>query len=239
MWDTITGECIKIIPAHADPVSCVQFVMDGSFFASGSYDGLIRLWDTKTGHCLKTLVLNENTSVGGLVFSPNGKYILASTLNNALYLWNIDTGQLERFFRGHTNEQYCLFPCLINDKLKLDASNHSVDQVNKSEMKASDFIVCGSEDGQICFWELQSSYLLAKKTAHSAPVLAVDYCPINSILVTGAIDPDRTLKVWTLKSSAIEKDENPSQSPVKEKDESPTSSSPNLEVETVEMKMEA
>ncbi|KAJ1511546.1 hypothetical protein HMI54_000744 [Coelomomyces lativittatus] len=72
-----------------------------------------------------------------------------------------------------------------------------------------------------------------------APVLAVDYCPINSILVTGAIDPDRTLKVWTLKSSAIEKDENPSQSPVKEKDESPTSSSPNLEVETVEMKMEA
>lgn len=40
-----------------------------------------RIWDTASGQCLKTLVDDENPPVSFVKFSPNGKYILAGTLD--------------------------------------------------------------------------------------------------------------------------------------------------------------
>lgn len=40
-----------------------------------------RIWDTTTGKCLKTLVDEDNPPVSFVKFSPNGKYILAATLD--------------------------------------------------------------------------------------------------------------------------------------------------------------
>lgn len=40
MWDVKTGKCLRILPAHSDPVSAVDFNLDGTLIVSGSYDGL-------------------------------------------------------------------------------------------------------------------------------------------------------------------------------------------------------
>ena len=40
-----------------------------------------RIWDTATGQCLKTLVDEDKPPVSFVKFSPNGKYILAATLD--------------------------------------------------------------------------------------------------------------------------------------------------------------
>ena len=47
-----------------------------------------RIWDTASGQCLKTLIDDENPPVSFVKFSPNGKYILAATLDNTLKLWD-------------------------------------------------------------------------------------------------------------------------------------------------------
>jgi len=49
VWDVKKGECLKILPAHSDPVSAVHFNCDGTLLVSGSHDGLCRIWDTATG----------------------------------------------------------------------------------------------------------------------------------------------------------------------------------------------
>ena len=102
---------MRTLPAHSDPVSAVHFNRDGSLIVSSSYDGLwlvyihvhvhvlsiyfsvtviikytlftmySRIWDTGSGQCLKTLVDDENPPVSFVKFSPNGKYILAGTLD--------------------------------------------------------------------------------------------------------------------------------------------------------------
>ena len=59
LWDVKTGNCLRTIPAHSDPVTSVDFSKDGNTIVSGSYDGLVRIWDTD-GKCLKTL--NEDTN---------------------------------------------------------------------------------------------------------------------------------------------------------------------------------
>ena len=81
VWDVRTGKCLKTLPAHSDPVSAVHFNRDGSLIVSSSYDGMCRIWDTTTGKCLKTLVDEDNPPVSFVKFSPNGKYILAATLD--------------------------------------------------------------------------------------------------------------------------------------------------------------
>ena len=42
---------------------------------------LSRIWDTASGQCLKTLIEDDNPPVSFVKFSPNGKYILAATLD--------------------------------------------------------------------------------------------------------------------------------------------------------------
>jgi COMPASS component SWD3 len=49
IWDVKTGKCLKILPAHSDPVSSVHFNRDGTLIVSGSFDGLCRIWETATG----------------------------------------------------------------------------------------------------------------------------------------------------------------------------------------------
>ncbi len=112
IWDVKTGKCLKTLPAHSDPVSAVHFNRDGSLIVSSSYDGLwywycrslldkstpflltnwsfsfSRIWDTASGQCLKTLIDDDNPPVSFVKFSPNGKYILAATLDNTLKLWD-------------------------------------------------------------------------------------------------------------------------------------------------------
>lgn len=78
------GKCLRVLPAHSDPVTAVAFNRDGSLIVSSSFDGLCRIWDASTGHCMKTLIDDENPPVSFAKFSPNGKFVLVGTLDNTL-----------------------------------------------------------------------------------------------------------------------------------------------------------
>lgn len=68
-----------------------------------------RIWDTASGQCLKTLIDDDNPPVSFVKFSPNGKYILAATLDNTLKLWDYSRGKCLKTYTGHKNEKYCIF----------------------------------------------------------------------------------------------------------------------------------
>ena len=55
---------------------------------SGADVAVTRSLITITGQCLKTLIDDDNPPVSFVKFSPNGKYILAATLDNTLKLWD-------------------------------------------------------------------------------------------------------------------------------------------------------
>lgn len=56
IWDVRSGNCVRTLPAHSDPVSAVAFNRDGSLIATSSYDGLVRIWEAGSGQCMTTLV---------------------------------------------------------------------------------------------------------------------------------------------------------------------------------------
>ncbi|PVV04960.1 hypothetical protein BB560_000524 [Smittium megazygosporum] len=81
VWDTKTGNIIRTLYAHSDPVHSIAFSPDGRYLISGSFDKSINLWSLKTG-----LLVRTYTADGGVFdvrFNISGR-IAASVSNGCV-----------------------------------------------------------------------------------------------------------------------------------------------------------
>jgi COMPASS component SWD3 len=69
-------------------------------------------------------------------FSPNSKYVLVSTQDSTIRLWNYQTSRCVKTYAGHTNRTYALVAAFSST--------------------GGQYIVSGSEDAKIYIWDLQS-----------------------------------------------------------------------------------
>ncbi|KAM7331052.1 hypothetical protein ACRRTK_010241 [Alexandromys fortis] len=172
IWDVSSGKCLKTLKGHY--VFCCNF----NLIVSGSFDESVRIWDVKTGKCLKTLPAHSDpvsavhfnrdgsliVSMSFVKFSPNGKYILAATLDNTLKLWDYSKGKCLKTYTGHKNEKYCTF------------ANFSV--------TAEEGIVSGSEDNLVYIWNLQTKEIVQKLQGHPDVVISTACHPTENIIAS-------------------------------------------------------
>lgn len=135
-----------------------------------------RVWDTATGQCLRTLVHEDNAPVTTVRFSPNGRYILAHTLDSCIRLWDYVAGICKKTYQGHVNNKYSLG----------GSFGFSGNQ---------GFINSGSEDGDILFWDVSTKELIQKVHGHEGVVCWVDTAPgPNGAVISGGLDG--TVRIW-------------------------------------------
>ena len=58
-------------------------------------------------------------------------------------------------------------------------------------------ILAGSEDGGVCIWREHDSRIQTKIKAHGDVVIAMDTHPSLAIFITGGMDRDPSIKIWT------------------------------------------
>jgi WD40 repeat protein len=97
LWDILQGKKIKTFThqkGYMGDAATVAFSPDGKYFASGGKG--IKLWDLTTRREMRTIGNGRTTSI---VFSSDGKYILAGEYLNRMILWNIESGQVMKEFK--------------------------------------------------------------------------------------------------------------------------------------------
>eukprot|EP01062_Namystynia_karyoxenos_P050824 TRINITY_DN3968_c0_g4_i1.p1 TRINITY_DN3968_c0_g4~~TRINITY_DN3968_c0_g4_i1.p1 ORF type:complete len:1050 (+),score=379.59 TRINITY_DN3968_c0_g4_i1:89-3238(+) len=102
MWSAQTGQFLDAFPGHDAPVSSVDFHPSGLYFASGSWDSTARVWEVfarsgagakgkdTTAKLRSGQVLQMNSEVLCVRFSPDGSRLAALTLNGNVVLFSVE-----------------------------------------------------------------------------------------------------------------------------------------------------
>lgn len=186
VWDLSSGRSLKTLAAHLDPVSLVCLTPDDSVIVSGSYDGLMRLFDLETGQCLKTLVCSSshgtataltsdavNLPISHVAMAPNGRFILNSSLDGKLRLWDYMNNRVVKTYAGPRGGPVCL---RYNSGAALVAE--------------PPLVVSGSDRDGVLIWDLQLRQIVAQ-LQDGATIL--DVAVYKRLLLTAAMDGSVTV----------------------------------------------
>ncbi|MEM9451821.1 MAG: DnaJ domain-containing protein [Cyanobacteria bacterium P01_E01_bin.6] len=128
-------------------------------------------------HCPRPLYRHHD-SVTSLAFAQNGKLLISSSLDGAIYIWNIARGRQ------------------VSNLVDGDHAIHAVAVSSDSQFAAS-----GGSDGTVKLWHLRTETLVHTFTGHTAPVLAVAFSPNRKVIVSGS--DDGTVRFWHVQHRGV------------------------------------
>lgn len=179
LWEQRTGTCDAIIPAHVQPVMCVQF-SKGSVrpkFATASMDGTCRIWSSHTRECLRTIVptndKGERAPVASVRFTPNNQYVMMNSLHNKILLFDPMIGgtsgagaTANAALQVEQEDDSGGKDTAVLPQLKKTYEGHLNTRMNTKSVfmtRCSDgakLVLSGSEDHHVYVWSLNSRELV-------------------------------------------------------------------------------
>ncbi len=87
-WDVETGEQVASFPTNDGPES-LAISPDGRTLAAG-IRGIVQLWDVSSGQLIELLHGHQSQyNIKGLAFSPDGEFLVSSSEDGTLRLWQV------------------------------------------------------------------------------------------------------------------------------------------------------
>jgi WD40 repeat protein len=69
LWDSMSGDCLRVFEGNGKPLYSLRFSGDGRWFATGSGDGWVHVYDVK----VRKWITNFETAKRAVGFSGEGK----------------------------------------------------------------------------------------------------------------------------------------------------------------------
>jgi len=92
--ESSTGKIIRSFNEHYYGVNSISFSSDGSLIASGNDDKTIKISDVSTGEIIKILEGHQLPVISvNFLPIPNRKYLVSSSEDGTVRLWNVETGK--------------------------------------------------------------------------------------------------------------------------------------------------
>ncbi|RLO01562.1 hypothetical protein DYB28_014793, partial [Aphanomyces astaci] len=95
-----------VLKGHEDSVVAVGFSCDGSFAATGGYDGVVKIWVVQTGALVHTLD-GPSQEIEWIKWHNKGNVILAGSADGTAWMWLAATGECMHVFAGHEDSVTC------------------------------------------------------------------------------------------------------------------------------------
>ncbi|KAI0696216.1 WD40-repeat-containing domain protein [Cerioporus squamosus] len=207
IWDRLEG--------HEDTVSALAFSRDNRVLASASQDERIILWDVAEGTKIREIV--PDSAVHSLVYTPDGRKLIAGTSDGKLHIWRSGTYALEKTIgKNAAVVTFIVFSrdrrrmatggtesvCYIWETAQLDAESPeplSVLEGHRGMVSAAAFspdgnrVVTASDDGSSRIWKAETGEALVILHEHTGPVWSVAFSPDGKRVASGS--SDSTVKV--------------------------------------------
>ncbi|MBB5071031.1 WD40 repeat protein [Saccharopolyspora gloriosae] len=192
----------RVLTGHPEPVITTAISPDGTWLATGSEDGTVRLWSAE-GASIATLH-GHSHSVMAVVISPDGTWLASASSDRTIRLWEGD-GTPIGALTGHTrgvmavaispdstwlatgseDRTVRLWSAEGAPIATLHGHSHAVTAVSISP--DGTWLAAGSHYGAVRTWSSDGSHL-ATLTGHTGRVTAVSISPDGTWLATSSYD---------------------------------------------------
>ncbi|GAB4380008.1 MAG: NB-ARC domain-containing protein [Elainellaceae cyanobacterium] len=219
LWDTATGNCLRVLAGHQHWVWSVAFSPDGQFLASGGSDRTLNLWDVSTGQCLKQLSGHEQ-QIRTVAFSRDGRTLASGSDDRTVRVWDYRTGECQRILSGHRSWISSVAFSPDNHLLASGSEDQSVrlwdgqtrlcvkmlqgysNGVWSVAFDAQDqLLASGSQDRIVRLWDRQTGELRGSLQGHTSWIWSVVFSPRQPLLASGS--EDRTIKLWDAQTQQL------------------------------------
>lgn len=183
LWEVATGKAGLKLAGATDWLLAVAYSADGKTVAAGSIDGKLRLWEAATGKKLVEIPVQgptvpntpppDPTGVSAVVFSPDGKTVLAGGLDAQIYQFQTADGKLVRPIPGHTSAVTALL-CHPSGTL----------------------LVSASKDRTLRLWNPANGQFIKALEGHTAWVQGATFLAQGTRLAS--VSADQTVRIWDL-----------------------------------------
>mgnify|MGYP000989605025 CR=1 FL=1 len=190
LWDVTTGTVAQRMRGNAAAIQSVAFSPDGRWVAGGgselqskdstqpdSGDPLEAfVWDAATGALAQTLK-GHRTSITGLAFSPDGRWLATAARDRSLKLWNTQTWQPVK----ESSDYLISYDELVRASEQGKAKNPKKNLPPQSWLNAvaftrdSRFVVGGGGDALVRLYAVETGKMLQYLKPKDWPVVSVEH----------------------------------------------------------------
>ena len=176
-FDALSGKLVLEYNEHLGPVSAVSFCEDGNKFITSSDDRKIFVWNFGIPVVDKYASGTPGHAVPAIRVHPSGKFFVGQSMNNSIVSYQAFgeyRRQSNKTFFGHSNSGYAIQPGFSSD---------------------GKFIMSGSSDGKLYFWDWKTAKIYRNFQAHDGVCMGSLWHPAfpSQILTWGW---DGAIKLW-------------------------------------------
>ena len=178
IWDLKTGQCSLTLSIEDGVTTVAVSPGDSKYIAAGSLDCAVRVWDSETGFLVERLD-SENelgtghkNSVYSVVFTRDGNKVVSGSLDRTVKLWNLhgtndtaggNAASGSATGHGKTNNGVCEVTYVGHKDFVLSVTTTANDE----------YILSGSKDRGVLFWDTVSGNPLLMLQGHRNSVISV------------------------------------------------------------------
>lgn len=181
IWDMQTSQCVQTL-AIEDGVTAVSISPNGKYVAAGSLDHIVRVWDAQTGTLVERLEGPDGhkDSVYSVAFTPNGLDLISGSLDKTIKIWELQAPRGNNVVGGGVCAR--------------TITGHRDFVLSVSTTPDARWLLSGSKDRSVQFWDPTNGQALLMLQAHKNSVISVEPSPVGSLFATGS--GDCWAKLW-------------------------------------------